>query len=86
MKTRFMLKPYHLVTHFAFLVACTILLLLLAGCALEPVRPWQKEHLAHPEMSFEADRLDARFVDHIHFSREASSGGAGIGGGGCGCN
>ncbi len=59
---------------------------LLAGCALEPVRPWQKEQLAHPEMSFEADRLDARFVDHIHFSREASSGGAGIGGGGCGCN
>jgi hypothetical protein len=59
---------------------------LLAGCALEPVRPWQKEHLAHPEMSFEADRLDARYTDHVYFSREASSGGAGIGGGGCGCN
>jgi hypothetical protein len=50
------------------------------------VRPWQKEQLAHPEMSFEPDRLDTSYTDHIHFSREASSGGAGIGGGGCGCN
>jgi hypothetical protein len=63
-----------------------VLAALLAGCALEPVRPWQKEQLAHPEMSFEPDRLDTRYTDHIHFSREASSGGAGIGGGGCGCN
>lgn len=57
-----------------------------AGCALTPVQPWQKEHLAHPQMSFDADRLDTRYIEHIYFSREASSGGAGIGGGGCGCN
>ena len=58
----------------------------LTGCALPPVQPWQKEQLAHPQMSFDADRLDARYTEHIYFSREASSGGAGIGGGGCGCN
>ena len=58
---------------------------LLQGCAMTPVQPWQKEALAHPQMGFDADRLDTRFVDHIYFSREASSGGGGIGGGGCGC-
>lgn len=60
--------------------------LALAGCTLTPVQPWQKEHLAHPQMSFDADRLDTRYVEHTYFSREASSGGTGIGGGGCGCN
>lgn len=59
---------------------------ILVGCSLTPVRPWQKEALAHPQMGFDGDRLDTRYTEHIHFSREASSGGAGIGGGGCGCN
>lgn len=58
----------------------------LAGCALPPVQAWQKEQLAHPQMAFDPDRLDLRYTEHIYFSREASSGGAGIGGGGCGCN
>jgi len=58
----------------------------LTGCAMTPVQPWQKEHLAHPQMGFDVDRLDARYTDHIYFRREASSGGASIGGGGCGCN
>jgi hypothetical protein len=30
--------------------------------------------------------LDAKFTDHIYFSREAATGGSGVGGGGCGCN
>ena len=30
--------------------------------------------------------LDARFMDHTYFSKEGASGGAGVGGGGCGCN
>jgi hypothetical protein len=37
-------------------------------------------------MTFEADVLDAKFTDHTYFSREAASGGSGVGGGGCGCN
>ena len=56
------------------------------ACAVQPVQPWQKEHLANPQMGLDHDRLDARFSEHIYFSREGSSGGAGIGGGGCGCN
>lgn len=59
----------------------------LAACStLGQVSPWEKDHLAKPEMSFEGDRLDTGFVEHTYSSKEASSGGAGVGGGGCGCN
>jgi hypothetical protein len=58
-----------------------------AGCAgLQPVQPWEKGYLAKPEMTFEADPLQARFEQHIYFSKENASGGYGVGGGGCGCN
>jgi hypothetical protein len=42
--------------------------------------------LARPEMSLDSAPLDAAIDDHIYFSKEASSGGRGFGGGGCGCN
>ena len=32
------------------------------------------------------DLLDQRFTQHIYGSKEAVSGGYGVGGGGCGCN
>jgi hypothetical protein len=32
------------------------------------------------------DQHDAAIDDHIYFSKEASSGGRGFAGGGCGCN
>ncbi len=60
---------------------------LLTGCqSLPRVAAWEKAYLAEPAMALEPDPLDRRFTEHIYFSREASSGGAGIGGGGCGCN
>ena len=63
------------------------LALLLAGCAtIEPPKPWQKGDLARPEMRFDADPMNTRLTDHIYTSREAASGGYGVGGGGCGCN
>jgi hypothetical protein len=37
-------------------------------------------------MQFDADPADARLADHIYTSKEAGSGGRGVGGGGCGCN
>ena len=59
----------------------------LAGCAgLPKVEAWEKGTLARPEMRFDGDRLEARFDDHVYTSRENTSGGAGVGGGGCGCN
>jgi hypothetical protein len=62
-------------------------LVLAAGCAtLDPPRPWEKDRLAQPPMQFDADPLGAKATQHIYTSKEGSSGGYGIGGGGCGCN
>jgi hypothetical protein len=61
-------------------------LVLMSGCASVGVQPWERDVLAKPEMSLDADPLDAAIDDHIYFSKEASSGGRGFGGGGCGCN
>ena len=61
-----------------------LVLLALAGCA--NVQPWERDVLARPEMSLDNAALDAAIDDHIYFSKEASSGGRGFGGGGCGCN
>jgi hypothetical protein len=61
-----------------------LVLLGLASCA--GVQPWERDVLARPEMSLDNAPLDAAIDDHIYFSKEASSGGRGFGGGGCGCN
>ncbi len=62
-------------------------LLSLGGCgSLGQVSPWEKGILAKPEMTFEGDRLDTAYMEHIYSSKEGASGGAGVGGGGCGCN
>jgi len=61
-----------------------LVLFALAGCA--GVQPWERDVLARPEMSLDNAPLDAAIDDHIYFSKEASSGGRGFGGGGCGCN
>lgn len=60
---------------------------LLSACStITPVNAWEKGNLAKPAMTFEGDPLDQRFVQHIYGSKENSSGGYGVGGGGCGCN
>ena len=56
------------------------------GCAGLGVEPWERDLLAKDEMSLNAAPVDAALDDHIYFSKEASSGGKGFGGGGCGCN
>ncbi len=61
-------------------------LLVVTGCSSLGVQPWERDVLARPEMSLDANALDAAIDDHIYFSKEASSGGRGFGGGGCGCN
>ncbi|MCK9531365.1 MAG: DUF4266 domain-containing protein [Gammaproteobacteria bacterium] len=57
-----------------------------SGCAFEPVQPWDKDVLAQRKMQLEGYPLDTYLDDHIYFSKEASSGGQAVGGGGCGCN
>lgn len=68
------------------LVLCGLAVLGLAGCSLPKVQPWDKQYLAKPEMALDPDRLDTRYSEHIHFSREGMGTGWSIGGGGCGCN
>jgi hypothetical protein len=61
----------------------------LAGCAtVNPVRvkPWQREALTDYAMNPGRDPLGKQMSEHIYFSREAASGGGGVGGSGCGCN
>ncbi|WP_455208005.1 DUF4266 domain-containing protein [Kaarinaea lacus] len=56
------------------------------GCSIKPVKPWEKDLLAQKKMQLTPNPLEAYLDEHIYFSKEASSGGSGIGGGGCGCN
>ena len=50
------------------------------------VHPWRRGVLAERAMQLVPDPLETELDDHIYFSKEASSGGRGFGGGGCGCN
>lgn len=59
---------------------------LLTACTTAPVRVWERGPLARADMAWEPDPLHSTLRDHIHVSREAASGGASTGGGGCGCN
>jgi hypothetical protein len=58
----------------------------LPGCALQPVQPWDRDLLAEEKMQLVPDPVENFIDEHIYFSKEAPSGGQGIGGGGCGCN
>ena len=60
--------------------------LLAGGCAAPGVKPWERDLMARPAMMLDSDPIDSAIDDHIYFSKEASSGGRGFGGGGCGCN
>ena len=69
------------------------LLLLLASLAASPAaRRWTRPSRGSaaisrkPGMQFDSDRLDAKTQQHIYTSKEAATGGYGVGGGGCGCN
>jgi hypothetical protein len=58
----------------------------LSACSSMGVEPWERDILAKAEMQLTTDPIEAATDDHIYFSKEASSGGRGFGGGGCGCN
>ena len=66
------------------MLIAAVALLALGGCAR--VRPWERDLLSDPRMQPDANGVQAAIDAHIYFSKEASSGGRGFGGGGCGCN
>lgn len=59
---------------------------MVTGCGVLGVRPWQRDLLAREDMQLDGNPVDAAIDDHLYFSKEASSGGRGFAGGGCGCN
>jgi hypothetical protein len=60
--------------------------LALGGCGVVGVKPWERDLMAKPEMLLDSAPIDSSIDDHIYFSKEATTGGRGFGGGGCGCN
>lgn len=60
--------------------------MLTSGCASLGVEPWERDLLAKKEMGLTSSPVDATVDEHIYFSKEATSGGRGFAGGGCGCN
>jgi hypothetical protein len=63
--------------------------LLAGGCSTTSavrVKPWERATLADATMNPDRDPLGAALNEHVYFSREAASGGRGVGGSGCGCN
>lgn len=70
-----------------FLIGLAPALILLGGCAVEPwVKPYERDRLADPIMSFERHPVSAAYIHHVQEAREAARGASGSSGGGCGCN
>ncbi len=71
----------------AALLAAAGVLALTACSPIQPwVKPYEREHLADPIMSFSRDPVSATYLDHVYESREGARGATGTVGGGCGCN
>lgn len=77
------LKPALLVASLMALTACGT-----SGqiFSISEVKPWERGTLAREDMQLTTDAMDQSVDDHIYFSKEASTGGGSIKGGGCGCN
>lgn len=70
---------------------CTIAalaFLTLSACGnIEPwVKPYERQALADPIMSFDLNPVSSAYIDHVYEAREGARGALGSGGGDCGCN
>jgi hypothetical protein len=74
------------IRYFKLALAAAVLPLVTTACSSFGVQPWDRDILARDDMQLVSDPVEAALDDHIYFSKEASSGGQGFGGGGCGCN
>jgi len=59
-----------------------------AGCSgVDPwVKPYERDRLADPIMSFDRDPVSNGYINHVYEAREGARGASGSAGGGCGCN
>jgi hypothetical protein len=56
----------------------------LSACSSLGVKPWERD--LHARADMQSNALDTAIDEHVYFSKEATSGGRGFAGGGCGCN
>lgn len=69
------------------LVIVSVSLVLLSACSIKPwVKPYERENLADPIMSFESHPTATKYINHVYEARESARGAEGSAGGGCGCN
>ena len=73
---------------FARVTAVILALAALSGCSgVEPwVKPYERDRLADPIMSFDRDPVSSSYMHHVYEAREGARGATGSAGGGCGCN
>jgi hypothetical protein len=68
----------------------TLLLPVFTACSLHAPQPWvkpyERQNLADPIMSFDRDPVAGGYTHHVYQAREGARGAEGGGGGGCGCN
>ncbi len=71
---------------FGYVLFAAILCGLGSGCTSPKVQPWERAELTTYAMRTDRDPQASALSEHTWFSREASAGGRGVGGSGCGCN
>jgi hypothetical protein len=73
--------------HIGKTILLTSLAACLSGCSIEPwVKPYERDHIADPIMSFDRDPVSSSYIHHVYEAREGARGATGSAGGGCGCN
>jgi hypothetical protein len=72
-------------TRTAALLAAAVIL---SGCGnIEPwVKPYERQAIADPIMSFDPHPISTSYMHHVFEAREGARGALGSAGGGCGCN
>jgi hypothetical protein len=68
------------------IVTATLVLAALAAAGCTSVAPYQRGYLAREDMALDPSPGTARAIEKTYSAKEAASGGAAVGGGGCGCN
>lgn len=71
-------------TRYAFLPALVAMALAAGACA--PVAAYQRGYLARDDMALDANPGTVKALEKTYAAKEAASGGASVGGSGCGCN
>ena len=83
-RIEFMSKLSHILCRRVVLIFITIHIVLLSGCAA--VQRWEREYLSDPMMIFNEDSVENNVHQLVYDSREGSTGGYGVSGGGCACS